>query len=185
MPWQPATATRKAAKAARRTARRAQTVNLCRREGPLLAPVKTSGITTVRAIVDSGAEESVTPPGLFRTPVIPTVMSKAGLTYTGANGAPIRNLGATEVRFADASGRARGIHFQVAEVKDPLISVAGLCDAGNEVVFDKTGGRIRHLKTGREIQLPRVGNSFVMDLHVPAKPEEEKKGSAPAFRRPE
>ena len=75
-----------------------------------------------------------------------------------------------------------------------MISVAGMCDAGFQVVFDKGGGRIRHTKTGREIPLPRVGNCYVMDMHIPAKAEEEEEeekdkgsegGSASAFHRPE
>ena len=165
---------------------------MCRRAGPLVAAVRTRGFKTVRAIVDSGAESSVTPPGIFDSPVVDTVMSKNGITYNGADGSPIKALGATEIRFEDATGRKAGIQMEVAEITDPLISVARLCDAGFRVVFDKEGGRIRHVKTGREIPLPRVGNCYVMDMHVPAKSEEEERKqensegmSASAFQRPE
>ena len=81
--------------------------------------------------------------------------------------------------------------MHVAEITDPLISVAGMCDAGFQVFFDKNGGRVRHVKSGRVIPLPRVGNCYVMDMHIPAKAEEEEEekgsegGSASAFQRPE
>ena len=77
----------------------------------------------------------------------------------------------------------------------PLVSVAGLVDAGNVVTFDKTGGWIRSLQTGRRIRLPRDGNTFFLDMKVPGSPEEEEEQgeqgaqeaqSIPAaFRRPE
>ena len=82
-----------------------------------------------------------------------------------------------------------GIHFQVGEgLTQPLVSVAGLVDAGNVVTFDKTGGWIRSLQTGRRIRLPRDGNTFFLDMKVPGSPEEEGKGGADspaAFRRQE
>ena len=85
------------------------------------------------------------------------------------------------------------MHFQVAGVTQPLVSVAGLVDGGNAVVFDKSGGFVHHRASGRRVQLPRVGNTFVLDMTIPRQPEEEGSGGAagartdesPAFRRPE
>ena len=159
-----------------------------------------SPIRTVRAIVDSGAEESVTPPGTFPAEVLPSAMSKRGEQYSGADGSEIPNLGQSDVSFLDDEGRHTGILFQVAEITQPLVSVADLCDAGNRVVFEKGGGYIRHLASGRQIRLPRDGKTFRLEMKVTAPPEEEKDeaaeaepaaGSAtgsrrsPAFRRPE
>ena len=147
--------------------------------------------------MDSGAEESVTPPGAFPTPVVPSAMSLRGQTFSGADGTAIPNLGRTTVHFKDTSGRNAGIHFQVAGVTQPLVSVAGLVDAGNVVLFDAKGGLVHHRRSGRQIRLPRVGNTYVLDMEVTGKPEEEGKDaeaagaprdggdSAPAFRRPE
>jgi len=154
---------------------------------------KTAGTQVVRAVVDSGANESVTPPGLFAEPIVPSAMSRAGLSYTSANGGEIPNLGRTTVRFATPAGQRMGIHFQVGEgLTQPLVSVAGLVDAGNVVTFDKTGGWIRSLQTGRRIRLPRDGNTFFLDMKVPGSPEEEEEEGAQkaqsipaAFRRPE
>ena len=100
------------------------------------------------------------------------------------------------MEFEDSNGRASGMHFQVAGITQPLISVAGLVDAGNLVVFAADGGWVHHQSSGRRVRLPRVGNTFVLDMKVAESPEEEKEAVAagaphgggeltPAFRRPE
>ena len=158
---------------------------------------QTRGEQTVRAVVDSGAAESVTPPGVFADPVVPSAMSRAGQSYTSANGSPIANLGRTTVHFRTPDGDRVGMHFQVGEgLTQPLVSVAGLVDAGNLVAFDKQGGWIHQVSTGRRIRIPRVGNTFFLDMKVSPRPEEEEEEdeagheavateAAPAaFRRP-
>ena len=113
-------------------------------------------------------------------------MSAAGQTYNGADGTPIKNHGRTTVHFEDPAGNKRGMQFQVADVTQPLISVAQMVDAGHVVMFTETGGWIHHLSTGKRIRLPRVGNTFVLDMHETAASEEEEGGAeASAFRRPE
>jgi len=154
---------------------------------------KTSGVQTVRAVVDSGASESVTPPGVFATPVVPSRMSLAGETYTAANGSAIANLGRTTVPYSTAEGSKMAMHFQVGEgLTQPLVSVAGLVDSGNFVAFDKKGGWIHQISTGRRVRIPRVGNTFYLDMKVAGNPEEEEEEGAQsseaasaAFRRPE
>ena len=165
-------------------------VQACFKSTPALQVVdKAAGPQLVRAVVDSGANESVTPPGLFPEPIVPSAMSRAGLSYTSANGGEIPNIGCTTVKFATPAGQRMGIQFQVGEgLTQPLISVAGLVDAGNVVTFDKAGGWIRSLRTGKRIRLPRDGNTFYLDMKVPGSPEEEGRGGADspaAFRRPE
>jgi len=187
--WQPSQADRKQTRWARRRAMRAErSLSILQRGGPTLSPVSRSGASTVRAIVDSGAEETVAPPGTFCTPVVPSVMSESGQTYTAANGAPIKNLGRTTVAFRDKDDRASALHFEVAEVTQPLVSVAGLCDAGNVVIFHKKGAFIHSLTSQKKVRLARVGNTYVLDMVLPTAPaEEECKGgrAETAFRRPE
>ncbi len=50
-------------------------------------------VKVIEAVVDSGAEDSVTPPGVFEGAVVPSLMSKEGRRYRAANGSPIPNLG--------------------------------------------------------------------------------------------
>ena len=114
---------------------------------------------TVEAVVDSGAEESVAPPGFFAAPVVPSAMSRAGGRYRAANGTRIRNLGQQLVHFSVAEGHKCGMPFQVAEVERPLISVAQLAAAGNTVELGVDGGRIVNRTTGRSIALLRKGVS--------------------------
>jgi len=158
---------------------------------------KASGVQTVRAVVDSGASESVTPPGVFTAPVLPSRMSMAGETYTAANGSAIANLGRTTVPYRTAEGSKMTMHFQVGEgLTQPLVSVAGLVDSGNWVAFDRTGGWIHQVSTGRRVRIPRIGNTFYLDMKVAGNPEEEEEEGAQrsseneeaapaAFRRPE
>ena len=94
-------------------------------------------------------------------------MSRAGLTNHSASGEPIRNLGQQTVEFHDGQQRRCGMHFQLAEVDRPLISVARRVDAGNRVDFGPMGGHITHLATGRRAQLVRDGNIFTLDMHLP------------------
>ena len=123
----------------------------------------------VKALVDSGAEDTVTPPGTLPGDVVPSPMSRSGRRYRAANGAPIENLGQTMSHFKDARGRDCGLPFQVAAVERPLVSVTQLADAGHEIRFTKQGGSIRHAASGRTIPLKREKGVYVLEMRVPAK----------------
>ena len=89
--------------------------------------------------MDSDAESSVAPPNFFGTRVVGSPMSSVGACWVAANGSKIPALGQTEVEFEDANSRDRVLRFEVADVQDPLISTADVCDAGNLVIFHKKG----------------------------------------------
>ena len=94
-------------------------MGLLARDGPCLAPVgrpANPGNRVVRAVIDSGAEDTVAPPHVLPGAVHPSPMSRAGLTYRSASGDPIRNLGQTSVQFRDGQQRKCGMRFQLAEV---------------------------------------------------------------------
>ncbi len=131
----------------------------------------------VEAIVDSGAVHSVTPPGLFPGPMVPSPWSRAGRGYRAANGTGIKNLGQVTVKFATAAGDRCSIPFQVAEVEQPLLSVAHLASAGNRVELGHASGRVVNTTTGRAIALERRGGVYIMKMYIAD-------GAAPApFRR--
>jgi hypothetical protein len=133
----------------------------------------------VEAVVDSGAEESVAPPGLFPGKVGPSPMSRAGKRYKAANGSRIPNLGQQRVDFTSGEGHRCGMPFQVAEVERPLVAVSQLAAAGNTVLLEKDSGVIRHVKSGREIKLQRRGGVYIMRMYL------QGQGDAPAgFTRP-
>ena len=158
---------------------------------PLVAPVgaedKNVEYDVVRAIVDSGAEDTVAPPGVFATKVVSSPMSRAGRKYRAANGAPIENMGQTMALFTDALGRPCGLPFQIAAVERPLISVTQLSDSGHETQLGKTGGMIVHTASGRRIPLRRDGGVYTLEMRVPKakKDEEETENTVeqPGFHR--
>ena len=131
----------------------------------VLASVATGGERIVYAVVDSGAEDTVAPPGLLPGLVVPSPMSKAKLCYHAANGAAIANLGQAMVNF-ESEGLLCGMAFQIAEVERPLISVSKLIEAGNAVEFGREGGMITHLASGRRVGLERRGGVFLLKMTV-------------------
>jgi hypothetical protein len=121
----------------------------------------------VEAVVDSGAEESVAPPGCFPGKVTPSKMSKAGGKYRAANGARIPNLGQQKVPFVNEAGDKCGIVFQVAEVERPLISATQMAAAGNSIVINGSGGKIVNDKSGKVMKLVRRGGVLVLRMRIP------------------
>ncbi len=145
----------------------------------LLAAVSSGarGGRVIEAVVDSGAVHSVTPPGLFPGPTVPSPWSVAGRGYRAANGGAIANIGQVAVKFCTAEGDRCAIPFQVAEVDQPLLSVAHLAAAGNRVELSHANGRVVNLATGRSIALERRGGVYIMRMHIAG-------GASPApFRR--
>ncbi len=135
----------------------------------LLAAVSGEGARggrVVEAVVDSGAVHSVTPPGVFPGPTVPSPWSRAGRGYRAANGTGIKNLGMVTVKFATAAGDRCSIPFQVAEVEQPLLSVSHLTSAGNRVELGHDSGRVVNLTTGRAIALERRGGVYIMRMYV-------------------
>ncbi len=120
----------------------------------------------VEAVVDAGAVHSVAPPGFFPGRTVPSPWSKAGRGYRAANGTGIKNLGQIAVRFATAEGDKCSIPFQVAEVDQPLLSVARLTAAGNRVELGHADGRIVNTTSGRSIALERRGGVYIMKMFL-------------------
>jgi hypothetical protein len=71
-----------------------------------------------------------------------------------------------QVPFGTAEGHKCQIPFQVAEVEQPLLSVAHLTAAGNRVELGHTDGRIVSLSTGRSIALERRGGVYILKMYI-------------------
>ena len=125
-----------------------------------------SGYRLVEAVVDSGAEASVAAPDQLPGELRPSAMSKAGKSYMAANETPIRNLGEKDVAFKTEEGFHCGIPIQCAMVAKPLIAASQLAEAGNEVLFKKTCGKIINTNTKREIHLVRRGGVYLLRMWV-------------------
>ena len=122
--------------------------------------------TKVSAIIDSGAVEHVLPPNcLPRVRMTESPGSRAGKRYLSATGEAIPNLGQKVLYGKTREGQPRNITFQIAPVRKPLISVARMGDAGNDVMLtDKP--HIRNRLTGQVTALRREGKTFILDLWV-------------------
>jgi hypothetical protein len=121
----------------------------------------------VTTIIDSGAVEHVLPEAW-----VPAIHmeaspgSRAGKRYLSATGQEIPNMGQKKLTVKTKEGQMRGIVFQVAPVRKPLVSVAKMCEAGNDVVLSGKSPHIVNHKTKQVTALRREGKTFVLDLWV-------------------
>ena len=138
------------------------------------------GYMLVEAVVDSGAEQSVAPPGFFPGEMRPSAMSKSGRAYRAANGTRIKNLGEMVVLFSTEGGHKCKMPMQIAEVERPLIAASQLGAAGNKVELEEHDGSITHKQSGRKIPLQRKGGVYIMRMYIRI-PE----AGASGFPRPE
>ena len=150
---------------------------------------KVPGAVLVEAVLDSGAADSVSPPGVFPAPVTPSEMSKNGFKYEGPDKSKIPNLGQTEAEFGVDEGYMCGLRMQVADIARPLIAASHLADGGNTVQLGKTGGAIINEKTGKRISVARRGGIYVLRMWVaPPKQSaavgESENKTASSFTRP-
>ena len=154
--------------------RRRKYISLCLKDEVLLQAVAKDltypGFKLVEGVLDSGAEESVSPPRYFPGPVTPSAMSKAQGSYRVADGHRVPNIGQQKVHFRTDEDHPAGLLFQTAEIERPLISASQLAAAGNQVVFSKRGGEIIHEKTGRRTKLHKRGGIYVLRMWIPVKP---------------
>ena len=74
------------------------------------------------------------------------------------------------VKFSTAEGDRCAIPFQVAQVDQPLLSVAHLTSAGNRVELGHASGRAINLTTRREIALERRGAVYTLRLYIAGGP---------------
>jgi hypothetical protein len=123
--------------------------------------------TKISAIVDSGAVEHVLPERW-----LPSIQmeaspgSKAGKKYLSATGQEIPNLGQKALTGKTREGQTRGIIFQVAPVRKPLMSVAKMNEAGNDVNLRGDRPHIMNVKTKAITALRREGKTFILDLWI-------------------
>ena len=117
-------------------------------------------------LVDSGASETVVPPhAVTAAEVVPSDASRRGVMYEVANGERIPNLGEKTFRAASEEGHVRDLRAQVADTKQPLMSMSKLVAAGNTVVFGPGGSFIQD-ESGETIWMDTVGGMYTVKLWV-------------------
>ena len=125
--------------------------------------------TRLRSVVDSGAVASVIPPTAFpEYGSHPSPGSRRGQKFTSASGGTIANEGEQVLPAVTAGGAPTRIKKQLAAVSLPLCSVGEYCDAGNRVIFGRSGGVIQNVTTGCETPFTRENGVYLIDYWVPS-----------------
>ena len=140
-----------------------------------------SGYRRVKAIVDSGASNSVASGSLApEIQPVPSEGSRRGQTYASAakGGKPLANEGEKVVSAITREGREITTQWQVVEVNRPLMSVHQICERGNVVVFGEHGGYIMNLMDRSLTHFGVEDNVYVLELLLPPP------SNQPGFHRP-
>ena len=138
---------------------------MCPFQRPPECEVRGNKYWCIKAVIDSGAEETVAPRGVFPGQSRESAMSRAGACYRTASGAPVPNLGELDVQFLTNEGYVGAIPFQLADIERPLIAVSALAKAGNIVELYENGGRIVH-HSGKTTNLERRGGTYILRMWV-------------------
>jgi len=139
---------------------------------PFIAPKPDEGgWVRVKGVMDSGASESVAPPGLCpHYKVLPSPGSIAGQNYVSAGEEVIPNLGEQYLNILTDGGTEGVAKYQVADVVRPLNSVSEICDAGGPqgqtVVFGRNGGYVWNHDTGKYTEFSREDGVYTLEFWV-------------------
>ena len=83
------------------------------------------------------------------------------------------NYGEKRLQWKAEGGSVGGITLQLTDVLKPLASVSQICEAGNRVVFEDTGGYIENIKSGTRTPIRKAGKAYKLDLWVKAREKED------------
>ena len=119
----------------------------------------------VEGIVDSGAAESVAPASISAEPAVADPAT-AHQCYITADWTSVFNQGAKTVIGTPKEGQRLCMKYQIANVTKPLMSVSKICDKGNVVIVEASGGYIKHLVSGRRTGFERRGGVYVLPTTV-------------------
>ena len=126
------------------------------------------GMEEIEITVDSGAVDTVGPPGTAQAfPLHTTQASREGRYYRAANNSKIAIHGMKELKGLTESGDPIGMGVQIADVKKVLGSVRRMCEAGNKVVFDEDGSYVMNKTTGRKTPIAKETRGYKVRIWVP------------------
>lgn len=152
------------------------TNNNSRKGGEMLAlqTIVPMGVNTVdvkgdweelKMAVDSGATETVMSEDMLTcTETKIGTAAKRGVEYEVANGVTTPNLGEKTFAFEMAEGAERKIPAQICDVNKGLLSVVKMVNAGNTVVFSKSGSFIEDDNSGERISINEENGVYVLSM---------------------
>ena len=130
---------------------------------------KQEGWMPLSIMVDSGAGESVAPPGMFpNIPIHQTTASQSGVEYTAASGHKIPNLGMSCPVVYTTDGSKHLMNFQIASVTKALLAVSRVTSAGYRVVFDEPncGSYLECKSTWKQIPMRQSRGVYFLDICI-------------------
>ena len=123
------------------------------------------GMVKISAVVDSGAEANALPENMMQwIPLKPSSASTAGKIFRGAGRGPIPARGERSVIGRTDEGQRRRIVWEVCPVKRPLLSVAKITKAGNQVYLGEDKAFVKNDKTGQITNLRRERDVWMLVL---------------------
>ena len=91
--------------------------------------------------------------------------SYAGVEYEVASGKAVPNLGERHCElFCEGAASSMMMHFHVADIHRPLLSLSRAADQGFKNHLDWYGGYLEDTKTGETIPIQRRGHLYVMQI---------------------
>ena len=93
--------------------------------------------------------------------------------YEAANGSTIHNVGERRCWVSHDGAKVADqllMHFQVADIRKPLLSITKTVDMGFECILGKSGGYLLDTHLGGRIPIQRKGNLYVMKLWIKKAP---------------
>ena len=150
---------------------------LTMKANPLLN-VGTAEWTLIDVIADSGACETVIPANLLPNIMLQSsAAQKAGVEYEVASGKAVPNLGEKHCEiYCEGATSSMLMHFQVADIHRPLLSLSRAADQGFVSHLDYYGGWLEDTATGEIIPIKRQGNLYIMQIWVRSAPAEPESG---------
>ena len=142
-------------------------------KGKAVRFVKQRQVRKIEVTVDSGAVDTVVPPGLIPGEVVATAATQAGFAYKGADGSDIPHLGQQVLQGVTEENDPIKMTVQVAKITKPLASVKKMTQAGNRVVFDGQNSYIEHKASGRKTKIYERDGTYAIDLWVSSDSETE------------
>ena len=128
----------------------------------------------VDSVMDSGASAPVAPPSMLpNVAVVPSEGSRRGQRFTSASKHKLKNLGEQKIHACSEEGQDLEVLFQIADVSKPLVSVSSICERGNRVIFGRSGGVVKSMRTGHEIPFHRNNGIYVLSMWMADGPEDK------------
>ena len=121
----------------------------------------------IEMAVDSGATETVVGEDMIKgVETKPGDATRRGVQYEVASGDLIPNLGEKNFLAYGEEGQARAIKAQVCEVNKALMSVSRMVQAGNKVVFSRSGSYVEDEATRERIPLREQSGMYMLKLWI-------------------